>query len=473
MLFNSIDFLFFFLTVFTIYWTISLKYKWIILLICSYFFYAYWNPVYIILLFLSTFIDYFFSLYFTSSSNPFKKKIGISISLILNFGLLFSFKYYNFFIEGLNFLISSVIGHEAVLPQSSILLPVGISFYTFQTVSYAIDVYRGTIQAEKSLGKFALYISFFPQLVAGPIERAGELLPQINETKKNIDLNSFSSGIRLIIWGLFLKVVVADNLADLVSSKFNNVETQTGGGLVFALFLFAFQLYSDFNGYSKIAMGLAQLLGYKLMDNFKYPFVSSSFNEFWKRWHISLSQWIRDYIFIPMGGTRGKSFKVVLTIFITFLIIGLWHGATINYLLWGILSGILLIGEFLLNKYITKNSNWWKKIKFVKITVVFFLFCLSIVPIRSISFHDSIIVYEKLLHVKLVDVYFWFADNRYSPGLLGLYILIFIEFWFGLELNSKFNLKNRFTTYTFYMLIFFMILFLGRDTGAQFIYFQF
>ena len=268
MLFNSLDFLFFFILVFIVYWSSSNKYKWVILLICSYFFYAYWNPIYIILLFLSTFIDYFFSLYYTSSTNPFKKKLGIFISLFLNFGLLFSFKYYNFFTEGLNLLISSLTSHEMVFPQYSILLPLGISFYTFQTVSYAIDVYRGTIPAEKNLGKFALYISFFPQLVAGPIERAGSLLPQINEPKKVLDMHSFSSGIRLILWGLFLKVVVADNLADLVSAKFNYVESQTGGALFFALFLFAFQLYSDFNGYSKMAMGLAQLLGFKLMNNF-------------------------------------------------------------------------------------------------------------------------------------------------------------------------------------------------------------
>lgn len=473
MLFNSLDFLFFFILVFIVYWSSSNKYKWVILLICSYFFYAYWNPIYIILLFLSTFIDYFFSLYYTSSTNPFKKKLGIFISLFLNFGLLFSFKYYNFFTEGLNLLISSLTSHEMVFPQYSILLPLGISFYTFQTVSYAIDVYRGTIPAEKNLGKFALYISFFPQLVAGPIERAGSLLPQINEPKKVLDMHSFSSGIRLILWGLFLKVVVADNLADLVSAKFNYVESQTGGALFFALFLFAFQLYSDFNGYSKMAMGLAQLLGFKLMNNFNYPFVSSSFNEFWKRWHISLSQWIRDYVFIPLGGTRGKTIKIVLTIFITFFVVGLWHGATINYVLWGVLSGLLLIGEFLLTKYIIKNLSWWKKLKLLKIAVVFFLFCLSIVPIRSISFNDCILVYEKLLYLKISDVYFWFAENRYSPEMLGLYVLIFIELWFGLELNSKFNLKNKFTNYAFYLLIFFMILLLGRDTGTQFIYFQF
>lgn len=473
MLFNSLDFLLFFIIIFIAYWSSPKRYKWIILLISSYFFYAYWNPVYILLLFICTFIDYFFSLYLTSSKDLIKKKIGITISLILNFGLLFSFKYYNFFIEGLNLLISSITGYDAVLPQYSILLPVGISFYTFQTVSYAIDVYRGKIIAEKNLGKFALYVSFFPQLVAGPIERASDLIPQINEQEKSINFDSFLAGTRLILWGLFLKVVVADNLAELVDAKFNNVQSQSGGGLVFGLILFAFQLYSDFNGYSKMAIGLAQLLGFKLMNNFNYPFISSSFNEFWKRWHISLSQWIRDYVFFPLGGTKGNSLATVRNIFITFLVVGIWHGATINYLLWGVLSGILLLSEFLLNRHIIKDAMWWGKIRLLKIAGVFFLFCLSIIPIRSITFGDSLVVYEKLFQTKLFDIYFWFADNRYSPGLLGLYIVIFVEIWFGLDINSKFNLKNKFTNYSFYLIIFFMILLLGRDSGAQFIYFQF
>lgn len=473
MLFNSLDFLLFFIVIFIAYWNVSNKYKWIILLFSSYFFYAYWNPVYIILLFLSTYIDYFFSLNFTSSNNQFKKKIGIVLSLLLNFGLLFSFKYYNFFIEGLNQIISTFTSYPNILPHNSFLLPLGISFYTFQTVSYSIDVYRGKIEVEKSLGKFALYVSFFPQLVAGPIERASDLLPQINEQKKSLNFHALLEGTKLILWGLFLKVVVADNLADLVNAKFNSVQSQSGGGLFFALFLFAFQLYSDFNGYSKMACGLAQLLGFKLMNNFNYPFISSSFNEFWKRWHISLSQWIRDYVFFPLGGTKGNSITTIRNILITFFIIGIWHGASINYILWGILSGLLLISEFILNKFLIKGVEWIKKIKVLKIGLVFSLFCLSIVPIRSITFNDSLIVYEKIFNSKLFDIYFWFADNRYHPGLLGLYILIFIELWFGLKINSKFNIKNKLTLFSFYILIFFMILLLGRDSGAQFIYFQF
>jgi D-alanyl-lipoteichoic acid acyltransferase DltB (MBOAT superfamily) len=467
MLFNSLDFLFFFVFIFILYWTIPDKFKWIILLLSSYFFYAYWNPIYLILLLFSTSVDYFFSLYLTSSEDKKKRKLGLGLSLFLNFGLLFTFKYYNFFVDCFNELFNTFLSLNVNLPNYSIILPIGISFYTFQAVSYAIDVYRKDIKAERKFGRFALYIAFFPQLVAGPIERAKELLPQVNELKKFISTESFTNGIKTILWGLFLKVVVADNLAVLVDAKFNHVESQSGGGLFFALFLFAFQLYSDFNGYSKMALGLAELLGYKLMNNFNYPYISSSFNEFWKRWHISLSQWVRDYIFFPLGGTRGSILKILRNIFIAFFLMGLWHGATVNYVLWGIISGFLLMFEYLINKFLFRVTNpFWKNLKLLKIGLVFSLFCLSIVPIRSLTFHESLIVYEKLFSSK-------FADNRYSPGMLGLYILIFVEIWFGLKINAKFNIKNTITSYMFYLVIFFMILILGRDTGAQFIYFQF
>lgn len=474
MLFNSLDFLVFFLIVFILYWSIPNKFKWILLLLSSYFFYAFWNPIYLILLLFSTAVDFFFSLYLTSSNSNRKRKIGLGLSLFLNLGLLFSFKYYNFFVDCFNELFNTVLGLELTLPNYSIILPIGISFYTFQAISYAVDVYRKEIKAEAKFGRFALYIAFFPQLVAGPIERAKELLPQVNELKKIITTDSFFNGLKNILWGLFLKVVVADNLAVLVEAKFNHVESQTGGGLFFALFLFAFQLYSDFNGYSKMAMGLAELLGYKLMNNFNYPFISSSFNEFWKRWHISLSQWVRDYIFFPLGGTRVSTLKILRNIFIAFFLMGLWHGATVNYVLWGIMSGLLLMVEFMLNHFLSdKIKKRLINFKILKIAFVFCLFCLSIVPIRSLTFDDSLIVYEKLFSSKLHDIYFWFADNRYSPGMIGLYVLIFIEIWFGLKINAKFNLKNSFTNYLFYFIIFFMIILLGRDEGAQFIYFQF
>ena len=472
MLFNSLDFLVFFISVFVVYWTIPSRAKWIILLICSYFFYAYWNPLYIFLLFASTLIDYVFGLYFTSSNNSWKQRVGLIVSLSLNLGMLFSFKYYNFFADGINALFSGLFNHK-VIPNFSILLPVGISFYTFQSISYAIDVYKKHIPAERNLGKFALYLSFFPQLVAGPIERAKDLLPQINTVNKTLSYDLFKSGIKYVLWGLFMKVVVADNLATLVDSKFELISTRTGGEMLFAMILFTFQLYCDFNGYSRMAVGLAKLLGYDLLINFSYPFVASSFTEFWRRWHVSLSRWFRDYIYLPLGGSKKNLGVTIRNTAIVFIVSGLWHGATINFLLWGVMCGILMILEILIKNYVLQKMKIPYRMKFLGIPFVFSLFVLTLVPFRSNDLTESMLIFEKIKDSSFNELYFWFVDNRFSPGLLGLYILIFIEIWFGLKLNSLWNIKNRISESAFYTIIFLMILMLGKDTGSQFIYFQF
>jgi alginate O-acetyltransferase complex protein AlgI len=472
MLFNSLDFLIFFLSVFVVYWTIPSRARWTILLICSYFFYAYWNPLYVFLLFASTLIDYIFGLYFTSSNNSWKQRVGLIVSLSLNLGMLFSFKYYNFFADGINVLFTGLFNHK-VVPNFSILLPVGISFYTFQSISYAIDVYKKQIPAERNLGKFALYLSFFPQLVAGPIERAKDLLPQINTANKTLSYDLFKSGLKYVLWGLFMKVVVADNLATLVDSKFELLSSRTGGEMLFAMILFTFQLYCDFNGYSRMAVGLAKLLGYDLLINFNYPFVSSSFTEFWRKWHISLSRWFRDYIYHPLGGSKKNLGITIRNTAIVFIVSGLWHGATINFLLWGVMCGVLMIIEILIKNYFLQHIYLPARLKFLGIPFVFSLFVLTLVPFRSNDLNDSLLIFEKIADCSFNELYFWFADNRFSPGLLGLYILIFIEIWFGLKLNSSWNIKNRISESAFYTVIFFMILLLGKDTGSQFIYFQF
>jgi D-alanyl-lipoteichoic acid acyltransferase DltB (MBOAT superfamily) len=413
-----------------------------------------------------------FGLYFTSSNNPIKKKIGLTISLLLNFGLLFSFKYYNFFTDGLNEL-TYLIFDRKFIPNYSILLPVGISFYTFQSTSYAIDVYRKNIPAERNLGKFALFISFFPQLVAGPIERAKNLLPQINNQKKYISFQDVTEGVKLIIWGLFIKLVVADNLATLIDRKFEDLVNQTGGALAFVMILFTFQLYCDFSGYSKIAVGVSRLLGFRLMNNFNYPLISSSFGEFWKRWHISLSEWFRDYVYIPLGGSKKNIQITLLNILVVFILSGLWHGATLNFVLWGVLCGVFFIVEYVLIKYIFSQIKCWNYFKAIQIVLIFSLFTFSLVPFRASDLADTWLIYKKIFQSSFGDLYFWFVDNRYSPGIVGLYLFVFIEIWFGLKLNKLFNIKNPITESIFYVLIFFMIILLGKDTGSQFIYFQF
>lgn len=472
MLFNSLDFLFFFLLIFIVYWSLPSRHKWIILLISSYFFYAYWNPIYLILLFASTLIDYIFGIYFTSSTNSIKQRLGLIVSLCLNFGLLFSFKYYNFFADGINSFFLELF-QKKVIPNFSILLPVGISFYTFQSVSYAIDVYKKRIPAERNLGKFALFISFFPQLVAGPIERAKDLLPQIHFEKKIFSINYLKQGIKWILWGIFVKVVVADNLAMIVDAKFEGIVNRSGSEMLFAIVLFTFQLYCDFNGYSQIARGLAKILGFDLMINFRYPLVSRSFSEFWRKWHISLSQWFRDYLYVPLGGSKTTFINTLRNIFIVFILSGLWHGATLNFVIWGCICGIYLIAEIVFKSLFLDRLNLSQKTKLFGIPLVFSLFVLSLIPFRSESLSESALIFDRIRDFSLSELYFWFADNRYAPGMLGLYVVIFIEIWFGLKLNDIFNLKTKFTEPLFYSVIFFMILLLGKDSGAQFIYFQF
>jgi alginate O-acetyltransferase complex protein AlgI len=473
MLFNSLDFLVFFIVVFVLYWSIPNKFRWLVLLASSYFFYAYWNPIYVLLLLASTLIDYIISLKLTQHEKRSIRKIGLILSLLLNFGILFSFKYYNFFVEIFNQNIAQIIYFNK-LKTHSIIFPIGISFYTFQTVSYTIDVYLKKINPERNFGKFALYIAFFPQLVAGPIERAGNLIPQIDlATNVKISWINFVSGLKLILWGLFLKVVVADNLSDLVDSKLNYSVVHSGGAIAFGIVLFAFQLYTDFNGYSKMAVGLAKLLGYNLSMNFDYPFTSSSFNQLWRKWHISLSTWVKDYIFIPLGGSKRNFQRTILNINISFVLMGIWHGASYNHILWGIICGLLFSFEIVLWKYVKVLHYLQSKMKIMSALIIFLLFCLSIVPIRANNLDHTLQLYSKLLEFKFFDFYFWFADNKFAPGMIGLYIVVAIEFWFGFNFNNWLNLKNKTTESIFYFVTFFLIVLLGKDAGSEFIYFQF
>lgn len=339
MLFNSLAYAVFLPCVFVLYWVLPHRARWPLLLIASYFFYMSWNAAYAVLIAAATLVSYGCGLYLEKASNPFRKKLCVGVSLFISLGILFVFKYYNFAAG----LLESV--HEAVrIPRLDVLLPVGISFYTFQTVSYVIDVYRGTAKAEHHLGVYATFVSFFPQLVAGPIERSSNLLPQIR-SKKHFDDASAAYGIRLILWGLYKKMVIADNLAAFVDRVYGNVYAFTGGSLLLACLFFSLQIYCDFSGYSDIARGSAKLLGIDLVENFKSPYFSSSLRAFWSRWHISLSGWFRDYVYIPLGGNRRSKFRTVFNTLLTFLISGLWHGADVTYIVWGGIHGLGQVGE--------------------------------------------------------------------------------------------------------------------------------
>ncbi|ANW95606.1 acyltransferase [Wenyingzhuangia fucanilytica] len=349
MLFNSLDFAVFLPIIFILYWFVlnkSLKHQNILLVLSSYLFYGWWDWRFLFLIIGSTLVDYFIGLQIAKNKNRRKQKLLLYISLTTNLGLLSIFKYYNFFLE--NFIMAfSFFGTSIKANSLNIILPVGISFYTFQTLSYTIDVYRKTLKPTKNFIAFSAFVSFFPQLVAGPIERASNLLPQILH-HRIFNKKQFIEGIRLMIFGFFQKIVIADTLAPVVNQIFNNYTYQSGGTLILGAIYFSIQIYGDFSGYSKIARGLAKLLGFELMMNFNFPYFSRSIGQFWRRWHISLNTWFRDYLYIPLGGSRTSKMKTIRNISIIFLASGLWHGANWTYIAWAIIHIGWFIVSFLL-----------------------------------------------------------------------------------------------------------------------------
>ena len=471
MLFTSFEFIYFFLFILITYWSIPQRFRWILLLAASYFFYISWEPTYIILILFSTSIDYFLCRYLTGSDDDKKRKTGLLLSVFMNLGLLFTFKYYNFFQDALSDILG-VFNVDYVQHESSLLLPVGISFYTFQTLSYSIDIYRKKFGVEKHAGKFALYVAFFPQLVAGPIERASDLLPQFNNEKIKLRANNLRDGALLFLWGLFKKVVVADNVRVLSDHVFNNEQHQSGGQILFAMFAFTIQIYADFSGYSDMAIGTSKMLGINLKLNFRTPYFSQSFTEFWNRWHITLSTWLKDYLFRPLGGYRrgASKMKVYSILFLTLLIAGLWHGASWNFLIWGGFSGIMVVIE--------RITGWRKKVrnKYLRVLKTIFNFSLLVMTalaFRSIDVNQLFDLSVKLCGIELYDTYLAVAENIYTPGMLGIAVLFFTDLFFAKKSILGLNKFHWSIKYTWTSLIIILILFLGDNASDDFLYFQF
>lgn len=479
MLFNSFEFMIFFPLVCIIYFLTPFKYRWILLLAASYYFYMCWKAEYIVLIMVSTIIDYLASLRMSKLSLKSKKKKYLLLSIFTNLGLLFTFKYLDFFGESVTvFLDQFNIFYEA--PAFDLLLPVGISFYTFQTLSYTIDVYRGEKTPEKHLGKFALYVSFFPQLVAGPIERPNRLMPQLHCNYK-FEYNRVVDGLRLMLWGLFKKIVIADRLAYFVDMVYNNPEQYYGLSVILATVFFAFQIFCDFSGYSDIAVGAAKVLGINLMNNFDRPYFSKSISEFWKRWHISLSTWFRDYVYISLGGNRVVKWRWYYNLFITFLVSGLWHGAAWTFVIWGALHGLYLVIA------IVSRSSKDKIIKllyldkfpalmnFSKVILTFILVCFGWVFFRANSLNDALLILNnmfnfesgftlaKYISIKVLLINFSF-----------IFIMLFLHWWQKEKKFVEYYSDNP--TYLRWGLYFFFIisiLYFGGAGEQQFIYFQF
>ena len=345
MFFNSIDFALFLPSVFGLYWLlkkVGFRAQNILILVASYFFYGYVEPKFLILILGSSVVDFFVGLKLSQTEKAKERKWLLALSIAVNLGALMFFKYFNFFIDNFEYVFNEVIGFKLDPITLNIILPVGISFYTFQTLSYSIDVYKRKLEPTKDFIAFLTFVSFFPQLVAGPIERAKDLLPQFLK-EREFDLNKAKDGMRQVLFGLFKKIVIADNCAVMVNQIFDNYQDYNGITLFVGAALFAFQIYSDFSGYSDIAIGTARLFGFNLKRNFAFPYFAWNMAEFWKRWHISLTSWFRDYVYIPIGGSRGSFAMIVRNTFIIFIVSGFWHGANWTFIAWGALNALYFV----------------------------------------------------------------------------------------------------------------------------------
>ncbi len=396
MLFNSFEFAWFFVGVFLLYAAAAHRLQNVILLVGSYCFYGAWNPRFLSLIALSTLVDYLCGRWLERTSSQRRRRILVGVSILTNLGILGFYKYYNFFADSLSVLLQSW-GFDPAPFRLSIVLPIGISFYTFQTMSYTLDVYRRKIPACHNLLDFAVFVSFFPQLVAGPIERAGRLLPQI-QGERRIGYQEVRKGAWLILLGLFKKVVIADNLAALVDPVFADVNAATGPAALIGVYAFAFQIFCDFSGYSDIARGLAKLMGFELMQNFRLPYFATNPIEFWRRWHISLSTWLRDYVYISLGGNRHGRVRMCLNLMVTMVLGGLWHGAAWTFVTWGVFWGIVLVVHRLINTQLVHpttrlTSTAWTLIRMV---AFFHITCLGWILFRANSLADCSTLLAKI-----------------------------------------------------------------------------
>lgn len=475
MLFNSLQFAIFFIVVVSIYFSIPHRYRWILLLIASYYFYMCWNAKYIILIAFSTLVDYFAGLQMSRISEKRKRTKYLVMSLVTNLGLLFTFKYFNFFSRSVSEFFQAI-SIPVQPPLLHVLLPVGISFYTFQTLSYTIDVYRGKIPHEKHLGIFALYVSFFPQLVAGPIERASNLLPQFYK-KMTFDDERIASGLRLMLWGFFKKIVVADRLSLYVDSVYGNISFHSGLTLLVATYLFAFQIYCDFSGYSDIAIGAARVLGFDLMKNFDRPYFSLTIPEFWRRWHISLSTWFKDYLYIPLGGNRVPVARMYMNLAIVFVVSGMWHGANWTFIFWGALHGLYIVSSRLSlgfrDRLVERFRVNKKLVTFSRMFITFQLVCFAWIYFRADSLAHANLVVSKIFSLHWGRLYIpamdQFVYSLFAVALLLAGDILLERFNFGAAILKQ-PVYVRWAAYASLAIV---ILLIGVFNGSQFIYFQF
>jgi len=492
MQFNTLIFAIFLPIVFIFYWFVinkKLLYQNLFLIIASYVFYGWWDWRFLILLFISSLSDFIFGFLIDNETNQRKRKLFLILSLCINLGMLCFFKYFNFFIDSFIDLFS-LFGITLHATTLNIILPIGISFYTFQSMSYTIAVYWRQMKSTKDIISFFSYLSFFPQLVAGPIGRAKNLLPQFSK-KRIFEYEKAADGMRQILWGLFKKIVIADNCAVFVNSIFNNYSYHSGSTLAFGVLLFAFQIYGDFSGYSDMAIGIARLFGFELMQNFRFPYFSKNITGFWQRWHISLSTWFRDYVYFPLaystsrklpkekylGIQTDKIIYIIATTF-TFFLCGLWHGASLGFIMFGLLHGLALSYEILTKKL---RKNWLKNIPvFINssfsVLLTFLFWNISLVFFRSPNIHTAIGFFKGIFSYSFFSIPH--PDTRYNPLTIAVLLPAFLIFeWIqrnkqhALQIDTTKNPK--FLRWVYYFIIVFLIGMFGQTNDIPFIYFQF
>jgi len=482
MLFNSLNFAIFLPIVFVLYWFFTkknLKAQNILLLVSSYFFYACWDWRFMFLLIFSTILDFYTGIKIHESNSNKRKKIWLWISIGINLGFLGVFKYYNFFAASFSDAIS-FLGLKVNLSSLQIMLPVGISFYTFHGLSYVIDLYKDRIKPERNFVDYSLFVSFFPLLVAGPIERATHLLPQIKKNR-DFDYSKSIDGLRQILWGLFKKIVIADNCAEFANEIFNNSAHYSGSTLLLGAVFFTFQIYCDFSGYSDIALGTARLFGIDLLRNFAFPYFSRDIAEFWRRWHISLSSWFKDYLYIPLGGSKGGMWIKIRNTFIIFIVSGFWHGANWTFIVWGFLNALFIMPSIIFNTNrnnldIVAQGKYLPSLKeILAVSKTFFLAVLAWIFFRANNLTHAFDIVSHIFSTSIFSSVSFKGSNNSFPILILLVLFNLVE-WMGREQQfaiAKLGLNwKRPIRWAFYYVIIFAIIYFGGKE-QNFIYFQF
>lgn len=476
MLFNSLSFALFFPIVLILYWSLrkNLKFQNILLAVASCFFYACWDWRFLFLLLFSIGLDYLSGIKIENSKNNREATFWLTLSIVINLGFLGFFKYYNFFAESFAELIS-MFGFKANIWSLKVILPVGISFYTFHGLSYIIDIYKKRIKAERNFIDYSLFVSFFPLLVAGPIERATHLLPQI-KVERQFNYYNVVNGLRQILWGLFKKIVIADQCAIYVNEIFSMHQGLYGSTLIVGAILFAFQIYGDFSGYSDIALGTARMMGFDLLKNFNYPYFSRDIAEFWRRWHISLSSWFRDYLYIPLGGSKGGNWMRIRNTFIIFLVSGFWHGANWTFIIWGGLNAIFIMPSIIFKTNrnnlgtVAQNSILPSIKELFQMILTFALTTFAWIFFRSDSVTEAIQYIRRICSYSLLKI-----PQKNALWLFIIIIIFIIIEWRGRNNNyaiENMGVRNKFFRWSvYYVIVAFIIYFSGEE--QTFIYFQF